>query len=239
MRVPASQFEDMIKAINPDVAPRVVGEKWEISGLPIGMGEHSLALFLEGWSVTPIYTFRQRGRRTWIVRAANAPMIEKVQHDQGLAWIRPYVPKPAAPSAKEKWHPEAMPKSHGARAERPVMQAPKSWASVAAARPSGSQGAFVQGKDLNIREVRAAGAERSSQAAPQTAASSEAAMVGKLDEILRNMGNLGARVDALAQEVTELCGREGDAMLTDSARADEAGRASRSPRGRMQKRLQC
>ena len=118
------------------------------------------------------------------------------------------------------------------------MQAPKSWASVAAARPSGSQGAFVQGKDLNIREVRAAGAERSSQAAPQTAASPEAAMVGKLDEILCNMGNLGARVDALAQEVTELRGREGDAMLTDSARGDEAGRASRSPRGRMPKRLQ-
>ena len=105
LRVQTPSFEDVVKLINPEAAPNVIGDKWEVSGLPIGMGEHSLVLFLEGWKVNPIHTFRQGGRRTWIVRAASPPIADKYQHELGVAWIRQHQPMQAKPKATERWQP--------------------------------------------------------------------------------------------------------------------------------------
>ena len=45
--------------MHPDDYERLLGEKYEISGLPLATGKSSLIEFLEGWKVFPLYSFRQ------------------------------------------------------------------------------------------------------------------------------------------------------------------------------------
>ena len=68
IRVLAGQYESAVKSLYPHDSERLMGKRWEISGLPLSMGRVALVEFLDTWRVTPEYTFRQGTRRTWIVR---------------------------------------------------------------------------------------------------------------------------------------------------------------------------
>ena len=87
IRVIAAHYESSVKTLHPHDSERLLGKRWEISGLPLSMGRIALMEFLDTWRVSPEYTFRQGTRRTWIVRAATDPAFTKVQHDQGLAVV--------------------------------------------------------------------------------------------------------------------------------------------------------
>ena len=88
IRVIAAHYESAVKTLHPHDSERLLGKRWEISGLPLSMGRIALMEFLDTWRVSPEYTFRQGTRRTWIVRAATDPAFTKVQHDQGLAVVK-------------------------------------------------------------------------------------------------------------------------------------------------------
>ena len=88
IRVIAARYESAVKTLHPHDSERLLGKRWEISGLPLSMGRIALMEFLDTWRVPPEYTFRQGTRRTWIVRAATDPAFTKVQHDQGLAVVK-------------------------------------------------------------------------------------------------------------------------------------------------------
>ena len=132
LRVKAEVFEEAVEQINPGSIEKFKGEKYEVSGLPVGMGEQSLVLFLDGWKMSPIHTFRQGNRRTWIVRAEAAPFTDKIQHENGLAIIKRAEQRVAPSTAKERWQPSKL-NSNAARSKTFPQCAPKSWAQVVSA----------------------------------------------------------------------------------------------------------
>ena len=128
IRVVAAQYDHAVKMIYPNDSEKLLGKRWEISGLPLSMGGPALIEFLDGWRVSPEYTFRQGSRRTWIVRAATEPHITKVQHDQGLAVVKEAKPRPAATSPTiEKFVAKADPQSVASSSKKAM---PQSWASI-------------------------------------------------------------------------------------------------------------
>ena len=87
VRVQTADYQEILTQIQPENARQFIGNRWEISGLPLAMGKESLQDFVSGWQVTPLHTFRHGFRRTWIVRAANDPVEKIIPHDFGVAVI--------------------------------------------------------------------------------------------------------------------------------------------------------
>ena len=88
VRVLAADFEEIIKQMRPDNYCKFLVDLWDVSGLPALPGPDAVTYFFAGWKVTPLKTFRQGYRRTWVVRAAEQPLSTKLQHDFGLAVIK-------------------------------------------------------------------------------------------------------------------------------------------------------
>ena len=88
IRVKAEDYTGAVQKIRPDDAQRFLGKTWEVSGLPLAMGKEALEAFLKPWVASPVYTFKQGMRRTWVVRSTEEPGVTKVQHDFGLAVVQ-------------------------------------------------------------------------------------------------------------------------------------------------------
>ena len=80
IRVPGKDFEEAVKATRPEDADRLLAQRFEVSGLPVFCGEDAVKTLIPGWKIEPVFTFRVRNTRTWIVAAQEAPMESKVQH---------------------------------------------------------------------------------------------------------------------------------------------------------------
>ena len=107
---------------------KAIGQAMGNLRIAIVDGGPALIEFLDGWRVSPEYTFRQGSRRTWIVRAATEPHITKVQHDQGLAVVKEAKSRPAATSPTiEKFVAKADPQSVASSSKKAM---PQSWASI-------------------------------------------------------------------------------------------------------------
>ena len=63
------------------IADQFSGNTWEISVLPVAMGNESLQDFLGERNVHALHSFRQGFRRIWIVRAAQEPVEKVVYND--------------------------------------------------------------------------------------------------------------------------------------------------------------
>ena len=71
--------------------------------LILSTGRSALIEFLDTWRLVPEYTFTQKVRRTWIVRATTIPRITKVQYDQSLAVVKQIQPWPPTTQRIEKF----------------------------------------------------------------------------------------------------------------------------------------
>ncbi len=106
IRVRSENYEAVMMRLRPDDAQQFLGDRWEISGLPVTTGAEAVKAFVQGWDVHPLFSFRQGWRRTWVVRAAVAPQQRVVEHQSGFAVLQEYHPRRAAPSVqKERWSP--------------------------------------------------------------------------------------------------------------------------------------
>ena len=132
IRVKAGDFERVVKQVRPDDSHKLLGSKWEVSGLPLAMSADALGAFLHPWVVHPVYTYRQGMRRTWVVQATESPGATKVQHDFGLAVIQEARPRPtpAERPKVERWQPPAK------SPQRNASNAPRSWADVTREKPA-------------------------------------------------------------------------------------------------------
>ena len=106
IRVLSERYEAVIMHLRPDDAQQFVGDRWEISGLPVTTGVEAMKEFVDGWEVHPLFTFRQGWRRTWVVRARSAPSTRVVEHQSGFAVIQEYQQRPPQVAAvRERWQP--------------------------------------------------------------------------------------------------------------------------------------
>ena len=138
IRVLAAHYDSAIKMLHPDDSERLLGKRWEISGLPLSMGRAALIEFLDTWRVSPEHTFRQGNRRTWIVRAATDPCYTKVQHEHGLAVVKEAQPRPPPNHPKiEKFVANTDYRSTLPASKRPLQ--PQSWASIVRGSPAAAQ----------------------------------------------------------------------------------------------------
>ena len=71
-----------------------LGTRYEITGLPLSCGREAIETLLTKWTgAVPITTYRSGRTRTWLVSAPSAPLIDKLQHGDGLAHIQAAVPR--------------------------------------------------------------------------------------------------------------------------------------------------
>ena len=125
IRVKEEDLESVAHKIRPDDAGELLGDKWEVSGLPLSTGKESLIAFLHDWTITPLYTYNQGPSRTWVVRSTAPPTYNKLQHDLGLAVIKKAEPpRPKQPPVRERWT-----ATKAATDARPAP--PRSWSEVA------------------------------------------------------------------------------------------------------------
>ena len=73
VRVRTADFEEVMRLVQPENYTKFLGELWDVSGLPLSWGPEAVTDFLAGWKVSPVRTFRQGYRRTWVVRALEHP----------------------------------------------------------------------------------------------------------------------------------------------------------------------
>ena len=100
---------------------KFLGELWDVSGLPLSWGPEAVTDFLAGWKVSPVRTFRQGYRRTWVSA--------KLQHEFGLAVTKRSTAQKARTSPEiQKW----MPASEQRKTERKAVF-PQTWAAVVTA----------------------------------------------------------------------------------------------------------
>ena len=98
MRVLPTEHERILREVHTEHADKFLGNKFEVTGLPMSMGAEGVVEFLAPWPVQALVTFRQRMTRTWIVRAAQEPTRNTLQHDFGIAVIKEAKVKPAQPN---------------------------------------------------------------------------------------------------------------------------------------------
>ena len=99
LRIKPSDYETVLQCVRPDAAAQMSGNKFEISGLPLSMGVIGLSAFLGEWAVVPITTYRTKSTRVWIVRAQTDPLEQILQHELGIAVIKPALPRQQPTSA--------------------------------------------------------------------------------------------------------------------------------------------
>ena len=129
LRVKCDGFEEALKQVNPTAVDRFSGERWEVSGLPLSMGEQGVVLFLDGWKVKPVHSFRQGSRRTWVVRADSAPFSNIFQHADGIVLAKKAERAAPANVAKERWQPA---KTSSRSQQGATVPTPMSWAQAVA-----------------------------------------------------------------------------------------------------------
>ena len=78
IRVKAEDHAKVAEQVRPGDANKFLGEKWEVSGLPVATSKDALVVFLDPCVVVPEHSFRQGSRRTWVVRARTPPAVTKV-----------------------------------------------------------------------------------------------------------------------------------------------------------------
>ena len=106
IRVLATDYKQAVLKLRPEDAEYLMGQQWDISGLPSGTGKLGLLSLMKPWKCTPVYTYKQsNGRRTWIVRASSDPPFALLQLDDGIAVIKLSVPRVSKPKPIEKWQP--------------------------------------------------------------------------------------------------------------------------------------
>ena len=71
VRVLAADFEEIVNLVQPENCSNRLGELWDVSGFPLSWSPDALTSFLAVWEVGPVKSFRQRYRRTGVVRAAD------------------------------------------------------------------------------------------------------------------------------------------------------------------------
>ena len=150
IRVNTLDYIYILNQIQPVDAGQFIGNRWEISGLPLAMGKESLQHFVGGWHVTPLHTFRHGFRRTWIVRAASDPVETIIPHDFGVAVIKAAVAKRPVVTTERF---QAPLRSSATFVRESMSNYPKSWAGVVAGvadqptavvpKKSGSDGAIA------------------------------------------------------------------------------------------------
>ena len=100
VKIAAAQYDNAVKFVYANDLKRLLSKRWQISGLPLSMGETAWIEFLYSLLMPPKFRFRQGSHRTSIIRAATEPQITKAQHDQGLAVVKEAQPRPAATNSK-------------------------------------------------------------------------------------------------------------------------------------------
>ena len=128
VRVFSGRYDEAVGLIRPEDAPSLLGQRFEVSGLPMSCGKEAITEVLSIWTgAVPVTTFRSGRSRTWIV-AAPAPFTHtKLQHGTGLAYIQPARPGPRQSRAPApRFVPSEIPR------EQPSWL--KSWAGVAQSR---------------------------------------------------------------------------------------------------------
>lgn len=106
---------------------------YEVSGLPVTMGEDALLDFLRNWKAQPVRTWRQGWRHTWLVRAVDKSLSSLLQYDDGLAIIKVAAPWASPPKSMENvlhpwWNPLWNGWRDGAllrRKRNPMLQCPR------------------------------------------------------------------------------------------------------------------
>ena len=92
-RVVADDFEEAVRTIRTEDAAAFLGTRYEVSGLPLSCGKDAIQDLLSTWTgATPITTYRTYRSRTWLVSAPSAPLDDKVQHEEGIAYIQVALP---------------------------------------------------------------------------------------------------------------------------------------------------
>ena len=152
VRVKAEHYGSALESVQPEQErAKFDGKRWEITKLPLSWWkkEHINEFLGKIWSVTPIYSIRQGMTRTWVVVAKSDPIATKVQHDFGLAHIRPKLPSPTTKEVKI-WKP---PKKSG-----PLQQQPTSANSRSPEQNVSATGAWKQEAADHRQQVKGAAA---------------------------------------------------------------------------------
>ena len=124
-RVLAQQHQEAVRLVRPEDAESLLGQKYEVSGLPLSCGKDAVEELLSTWTgVVAISTFRTNRYRSWIVAAPSPPLQSKFQHGQGLAYIQP-----ARPMNRREKQPAPRFVSSEMPREKPPWE--KTWAGVA------------------------------------------------------------------------------------------------------------
>jgi hypothetical protein len=108
IRVRSGQYANVIRRFRPEDADHFIGERWEVSGLPVTTGEEALKEFLHPWPVHAMYYFREGWRRTWVVRSGESPPLTVVEHQEGFAVINAFKPRATKQSeGRERRRPQS------------------------------------------------------------------------------------------------------------------------------------
>ena len=87
IRVPTLRYPGIMRDVAPEQAARLLGSMFKVSGLPVTCGEESLKDLLSEWNFTPLFSFRQGWRRTWVVRSESQPPTLSFEHTFGWAVV--------------------------------------------------------------------------------------------------------------------------------------------------------
>ena len=114
VRVLSENYQAVVQQIHKENAARFLGERFKVSGVPLGWGKTALACFLKehGWDASPLDGPERKGfRRTWLVKAAAPPAEEVLEFTEDV-WLQI---KPLENTRKnkdlkiQKWHPAPQP----------------------------------------------------------------------------------------------------------------------------------
>ena len=238
VRVSAGHHATALKQLRPQDHETLTGNLWEVTGLPLSMGEDALGKFLGDWQAIPVRTYRQGYTRTWVVRSSVDPARTKIQHDFGLALVRAATSKPK-PVEKKTWKPEH--KTVVARTG--TVQWPKAWEPPAPSAASSVRAHVPQ------QRVDASLPGASAPPAPvQHALSPDVLAEAIKQAVTAAIAPLQLTVSSLQQEVTAMKSPDGEVLMnvdpyaTVDVHAEEPSAAvsasqqrerktSRSPRG--------
>ena len=114
VRVPGDDFQEAVKSMRPEEASKLLAQRFEVSGLPLFCGVEGVRSLIPEWNIEPLFTFRRRNTRSWVVASHTTPMQNKFQHQEGLAIIQPFERSQQSQRSAPTWSPPA--KSRGQEA---------------------------------------------------------------------------------------------------------------------------
>jgi hypothetical protein len=131
IRVAIADFEETLAVVQLiREAVKFVGERYQVSGIPLSWSSEDLAQFFSGkWEMTPVFSKRVGFMKTWTVQARAVPTHSHWQHEVGLATIH-----------------KSVAASNGRRQERLVWNGPKP--GEAQERPQQQQQQHQQAKKI-------------------------------------------------------------------------------------------